>query len=316
LLFFLSRAKAAPEMRKTIMLRKPGLYVIGGLVIAALSACTQTSHPTKPADLGKPIGSAAMEALIDQPGPIELKTVVGADWIADFSGLLNLNDPKAVEAGLKDHEEPIKIYTHVVRHPTQGFFLVDTGVSERLMEDPASVGVGWVLRKFAKIERMQVRHDASSVIGSEGVPLKGILMTHLHLDHISGIPDVPRDIPIYTGPGEAQESKFENVFVQGDGRSLLRRQAPTAGISVYEGPGWEVRRGDRCLRRQFVVCNPDSGTYCGPCLLSRTHTGRSGALDRRRLPHALGLGAWRRTRELYVRPGKRTEEFARVEGLE
>src|SRR5215831_13282936 len=145
------------------MLRKSGLFFIGALTIAALSACTQTSHPGKPADLGKPISSAAMETLIDQPGPIELKTVVGADWIADLSGLLNLNDPKAVQAGLKDHEEPMQIYAHLLRHPTQGFFMVDTGVSKRLAEDPASVGVGWVLRHFAKIERMKIRQDTLSL---------------------------------------------------------------------------------------------------------------------------------------------------------
>jgi len=77
-----------------------------------------------------------MEALIDQPGPIELKTIVGADWVADLSGLLNLKDPRAVQAGLKDHEEPIQIYTHFVRHPAQGFFMVDTGVSKRLSRVP------------------------------------------------------------------------------------------------------------------------------------------------------------------------------------
>lgn len=72
-----------------------------------------------------------MEAVIDQPGPIEVKTV-GADWEANLSGLLNIKDPKAVQAGLKQRKEPIQIYTHVVRHPTRGFFLVDTGVSRRL----------------------------------------------------------------------------------------------------------------------------------------------------------------------------------------
>src|SRR5262245_22035119 len=203
------------------MLRKSGLLFVGVLSVVVLSACTQTSHPTKPADLGKPIGSAAMEALIDQPGPIELKTVVGADWIADLSGLLNLNDPKAVEAGLRDNEEPIKVYTHVVRHPSQGLFLVDTGVSKRLVEDPASVGVGWVLSKFAKIQRMQVRQDTLSVIKSEGVPLKGVLMTHLHLDHISGMPDVPKDVPIYTGPSEPEYSSFVHMVVQGTEESFL-----------------------------------------------------------------------------------------------
>lgn len=184
-------------------------------VIAALSACAQTTHPSAPASLGKPISSAAMEALIDTPGPVELKSVVSADWVADLSGLLNLKDPKVVQAGLADHEEPIQIYTHLLRHPTQGLFMVDTGVSKRLVEDPAGVGVGMVVRKFGKLEKMQVREDASSAIKSAGVPLKGVLLTHLHLDHISGMPDVPKDVPFYTGPGEAAESKFENLFVQG-----------------------------------------------------------------------------------------------------
>jgi glyoxylase-like metal-dependent hydrolase (beta-lactamase superfamily II) len=210
------------------MLRQSRFLFIAAFIIAALSACAQTSHPTKPADLGKPVSSSAMEALIDRPGPIELKTIVGADWVADLSGLLNLKDPKAAQADLKDHEEPIQIHTHLVRHSAQGFFIVDTGVSKRLVQDPAGAGVGLVVREFGKIEKMQVQHDTLSVIHSEGVPLRGVFLTHLHLDHISGIPDVPKDIPIYTGPGEARESKFENMFVQGmedrffDGRPALR----------------------------------------------------------------------------------------------
>lgn len=210
------------------MLSQSRPFFVAAFITAALSGCAQTTHPTKPADLGKPVSSAAMEILLDQPGPIELKTVVGADWTADLSGVLNLKDPKAVQAGLKDRKEPIQIYTHVLRHPTQGFFMVDTGVSKRLVEDPAGVGIGWVIRKFAHIEKIQVRQDTLSVIKSEGIPLKGVFMTHLHLDHISGIPDVPKDIPIYTGPGEPEYSNFENIFVQGmedhffDGRPALQ----------------------------------------------------------------------------------------------
>jgi glyoxylase-like metal-dependent hydrolase (beta-lactamase superfamily II) len=224
-------------MRKTIMLRKSRPFFIGALIIAALSACAQTSHPTRPADLGKPISSAAMEALIDQPGPIEFKTIVGADWIADLSGLLNLKDQKVVQAGLGDHEEPIQVYAHLLRHPTQGFFMVDTGVSKRLMQDPASVGVGWVLRNFAKIERMQVRQDTLSVIKSEGVPLKGVFMTHLHLDHISGMPDVPKDVPIYTGPGEPEYSSFVHMVVQGTEDSFLDGRPPLQEFQFSKDPG-------------------------------------------------------------------------------
>jgi len=210
------------------MPRQATRFVIAALITATLSACAQSSHQTMPANLGKPVASSTMEALLDQPGPIELKTVVSADWVADLSGLLNLKDPKAVEAGLKDHEESIQIYTHLLRHPTQGFFVIATGVSKRLVQDPAGVGVGIVVRRVAKIEKMRVREDASSAIKSAGVPLKGVFMTHIHLDHISGMPDVPKDVPFYTGPGEAAEKKFENMFVQGmenrffDGRPAIR----------------------------------------------------------------------------------------------
>src|SRR5215467_11236546 len=73
-----------------------------------------TTHPTTPARIGTPVSSAAMEALIDQPGPIKARTV-GADWEANLSGLLNINDPKAVQAGLTKSKAPIPISTHVVR---------------------------------------------------------------------------------------------------------------------------------------------------------------------------------------------------------
>ena len=128
-----------------------------------------TTHPTTPARIGTPASSAAMEALIDQPGPIEVETV-GADWEASLSGLLNLKDPKAVQAGLKKRKEPIQIYTHVVRHPTWGFFLVDTGVSRRFVQDPAGAGVGWVLRKYGGIEKMQPKRSTAEVIEAEGTP--------------------------------------------------------------------------------------------------------------------------------------------------
>jgi N-acyl homoserine lactone hydrolase len=198
-----------------------------------------TTHRTTPASIGTPVSSAAMEALIDQPGPIGL-TTVGADWVANLSGLLNLKDPKAVQAGLEERKEPIQIYTHVVRHPAHGFFLVDTGVSRRLVEDPAGVGVGWTLRRYGGIDKMRPRQSTSEIIEAERTPLTGVFMTHLHLDHVSGLPDIPKDVPIYTGADEAEASLFLNLFAQGTNNHLLDGRPALEELQFTKDPDGEL----------------------------------------------------------------------------
>ncbi|CAG9984158.1 unnamed protein product [Clonostachys byssicola] len=190
-----------------------------------------TNHPTVRATLGRPVKSGDMERLIDQPGSIEIKTIA-ADWVADLSGLLNLNDPKAVQAGLKERREPIKIFAHVIRHPSQGFFLVDTGVSRRFVADPAAAGVGWVLRTFAGISDMKAQQSTKEILDAEGTALKGVFMTHLHLDHVSGLPDIPKDVPIYTGPHEAESGLFMNIAVQGTNDRLLAGRPPLQEFDI------------------------------------------------------------------------------------
>jgi N-acyl homoserine lactone hydrolase len=237
-----------------------------------------TTHPTTPAAVGTPVSSSAMEAVIDQPGPIELKTV-GSSWAAPLSGLLNLKDPKAAEAGLKNHKEPIQIYVHVVRHPAQGFFLIDTGVAERFVKDPAGAGVGWVLRKFGGIQQMEGQPSTSDVIAAEGAPLQGVILSHIHLDHVSGLPDVPKDVPIYIGPREAQASLFLNLFAQGTNNRLLAGRPPLKELQIPADPDGKLEGvidvfGDRSF---FAILTPGhtvghlsflARTTAGPVLLA------------------------------------------------
>lgn len=185
------------------------------LFVASLAAaCSATTHATRPTTLGTPTSADALEAVIDRPGPIQVETVVSADWAVTRAGLIDLGDPKARAAGLTDGDEPIQIYTHVVRHPTRGTFLIDTGVSRKLVEDPAGLGIGWVVRRFLHPERIQVRTDTAA-LERRLPPLAGVLLTHIHLDHISGLPDVPREVPIFDGPGDAAERELLFMFSQG-----------------------------------------------------------------------------------------------------
>ncbi len=203
----------------------PGRLVVLGALLAAIGAgpggCAASTHPSGRATLGKLWSSGGLEAVVDQPGPVEVETVVGADWKVARAGLINLDHPKAKTARLTDGEEPIQVYAHVLRHPTQGVFLVDTGVSRRFVEDAGSLGVGWIVRKVLHPEQMRLGVDTATLVARLGQPVAGVLLTHLHLDHIIGLPDVPRGTAIYTGPGEASQRAFLNLFGRGSTDSVL-----------------------------------------------------------------------------------------------
>lgn len=181
---------------------------------ALLMGCAATNHPSEPARLGEPTRASRMEALLDEPGPLELETVVTADWSVPLSGLLDLDHPKAKAAGLTDREEPIQVYAFVVRHPERGTFLIDSGVA-RGIDDSSRDVVGPLVEAAMGTDRMQVHVDTATLLAEQGEPLAGVLLTHLHLDHILGLPDVPAGTPLYVGPGEAEGSRFLHAFTRG-----------------------------------------------------------------------------------------------------
>jgi glyoxylase-like metal-dependent hydrolase (beta-lactamase superfamily II) len=204
--------------------------------------CHPTTHPVTPAGVGQARSTADLEAVVEQPGPVTVETVTGADWQIDRSGLINLDHPKAKAAGLTDGPEPIQIYFHALRHPSRGLFLVDTGVERALRTDREHAALRGFLTRFMHMEAFQVRTDTATWLGQQKEPLAGVLLTHLHLDHVSGMPDVPKDVPIIVGPGETTVREAQNAFIQSmmdrelEGHAALRELSFSADPSgSFEG---------------------------------------------------------------------------------
>ncbi len=193
---------------------------------ALASACTVTSHPTKAAQLGVARSSKELVEVIDTPGPIALETVASADWIVDRAGLINLKNPQARAAGLKDGDEPIQIYFHALRHPSQGLFLIDSGVDKALRDDPEHAPPNSLVRKFMKLERMKIHRPLGEWLATQSEPLKGVFLTHLHLDHVMGLPDAPASTPVYVGPDDASTRTLLNVFVWDSTNRALEGKPP------------------------------------------------------------------------------------------
>ena len=86
----------------------------------------------------------------------------------------------------------LPVQAFLVRHPTAGPFLVDTGLHGSVSAKPAANlgrGVAWAARP-----RLNDGEDLPSQLRARGVDARDIhlvVMTHLHLDHASGMSEFP-----------------------------------------------------------------------------------------------------------------------------
>lgn len=195
-------------------------------LLLALCHCAATSHETRLSPLGTPSRSAAMEAHLEEPGVVDVETVVAADWAVPFSGLINLDNPKVAAAGLTEHDEPIQIFFHALHHPARGSFVVDSGVEKAIRDDPSNSAIGGLVRSKMNFSKMVVRNDMAGWLAKQTQPLTGVFFTHLHVDHIAGAPDIPLNVPLYSGAGEADDSRFLYLFTRGSINDALRGHGP------------------------------------------------------------------------------------------
>ena len=189
-------------------------------LVVVMSSCAVTSHGTQPSKLGTAKSSSDLLASLAEPGVVELETVASADWAVDRSGLINLGNPIAKQAGLVDGDEKIQVFFHVIRHPTKGTFIVDTGVETALRDAPAKSAMSGLVRSAMHLEKLTVHVPLGEWLAKEP-KLDGVFLTHLHLDHITGMADVPKGTPVFTGPGEAKDSQFMYLFVRGSADQAL-----------------------------------------------------------------------------------------------
>lgn len=187
--------------------------IIGFMIMSQYRTSTIAS---KTSTLGVAINSKELIANISTGKKIETKVINAADWQVPLAGLLDLSHPVAKKAKLTNKEEAINIFAFHIKHPKFGDYFIDTGVSESFAKTPGEFGVpGWV-EPMLGLEKLSVNLSTKDYLNQNNIStLNGIFLTHLHLDHISGLPDINNSAPLYVGKQEASAKYWMNIATQG-----------------------------------------------------------------------------------------------------
>lgn len=197
-------------------------YRVVLIMMLLLSACTASDVKTDNAALGQASNLQNMIASLDRPGPITLTKYTAADWQVPLSGLLNLEHEKAIAAGLQDRSEAIQIFVYGLNHPTHGLYLVDSGVSKNFMIAGGNPDVAFLVSKVMGLESLTVKLTSAELIKQTGQP-KGVLLTHIHFDHIMGLSDFDSSVQVYIGPGDTRLKTATHLASRGTTNRLLSK---------------------------------------------------------------------------------------------
>jgi glyoxylase-like metal-dependent hydrolase (beta-lactamase superfamily II) len=235
---------------------------------------------------------SSWEEILANPQPITLRTYSTAMMETHLSGIMNLEHESA--QGIEDEAIEFPVVVGILEHEEHGAYLVDAGMDASCVDNPYGVMRGAIVEQKLGRATQEPGTDIASVVEREGVALQGVLLTHLHPDHVAGIVDLPKDIPYVVGEGEAyinypfiihgdhlegidalNEIDFASgidlppfgkcIDVFGDG-SVWAIPAPghTAGSTVFLVNGLDgqyLMTGDACMTRDLFDAGIGPGTY-------------------------------------------------------
>ena len=209
------------QLVQSVTLAKPAALAALVAMVPLLSACEPSTLKTVPSKLGQASSMQQLRASLAAPGTVVFTKHLSANWQINLSGLLNLEHPKAIEAGLEERAEPIEIYLYSLQHPTKGTYFVDSGVSEKMLPNSDTSDLSYGVKMAMDTDALKVRKTTKSIASTFPDGINGVFLTHIHIDHILGVSDLPKGVAVYLGPGDVQLSNFANAAVQGTTDRLL-----------------------------------------------------------------------------------------------
>jgi N-acyl homoserine lactone hydrolase len=140
------------------------------------------------------------DEILSHPQPVTVRTYSTGINRTTRAGIMNLAHEKA--QGIEDKEIDIPVNVGIVQHQKNGAYLIDAGLDRSYVHNPYGTNKGLMVKSYLAKGRQEPGADIASIVEQESIPLQGVFLTHLHMDHTAGIVDLPKDIPYVAGENE------------------------------------------------------------------------------------------------------------------
>lgn len=207
------------------------------LAALLLAGCASLPHPVE-AD-SAPIAEAkrptpgSWDEVFAEPSEVEVRVEVAAHWTASRRGLVDFKHPTTKRSGLPGGPQLISLLVGVIRHPEHGDFLVDTGIDRALAEDKSETVRGVTKRLLRTLMPVE---DISAMRRRLDLDLRGVFLTHTHFDHVLGLPDIPAEVPVYVGSGEADRRGLLGALQRRGHKRVYRGRPALRGLGAGAVP--------------------------------------------------------------------------------
>ncbi|WP_140637199.1 MBL fold metallo-hydrolase [Methylibium rhizosphaerae] len=138
-------------------------------------------------------GAAAEEAALPQASPPAGMTIG-----AVLAGKMFSRAALAYNGGRFGDERVFGMSALLVHHP-QGDLLIDAGFGRNV--DVHIETTPWLMRKVSRYEKETPVAQQLAAAGIDPGRLKGVVITHAHWDHVSGLEDLP-GVPVWVNQAE------------------------------------------------------------------------------------------------------------------
>lgn len=185
------------------------------LVVIVLLAALAWTFVKRPLPVPKAMGPVLPDVVAVEG--VSLSTIRGAD--------MSSQEGFSVRGGSLIKPFTSGLAAFVVEHP-QGHLLIDAGVARDVRAHLDTTP--WLLRTLAELTVRRPTVDALGGRGLQPADVKGIILTHSHWDHVSGLADL-RSVPVWITPEELAHARSDD-----EGGKLYRQLEAEGPFALRE----------------------------------------------------------------------------------